>query len=361
MKEGCEVIGTGGTRLAMLFAILGVGAGIGLCLPAQSEHDTPVPTSSLEFQEKPTSSDSLAAEPAEAATPGHRDYIIGPEDVLEIDVFNVPELSRTVRVAHDGTISLALLGHVKATGYTPLQLRRVLEQLWGESYLERPQITVFVREYRASPVSVVGAVERPGVHYLSGPRTLIEILAMAGGLAKKTSAVAGRSVFITRPGGFRDLPQAEGLRIVSGEKIEINLHALLYSDESLLNIVIHPFDIISVSRADVVYVVGEVWKPGGFTLEDRETVTVLRAIAMAEGVKGTAAQKATRIIRTDEEGRHIEIPVNLGKIMQGKEKDITLAANDILFVPTSTGKAAAKRAAEAVVGTISGMIIYNRF
>jgi polysaccharide export outer membrane protein len=183
---------------------------------------------------------------------------------------------------------------------------------------------------------------------------------MAGGLGKRSSAPAGRTLLITRKGGLGEIHLVEGMHRVTSDKLEIDLNKLLYSRDDALNIEVKPLDIISVSKAEIVYVVGEVKKPGGFVLEDRERVTVLQALAMAEGVTGNAARSAARIIRNSADGSRIEIPLDLSKILKGRSLDPQLAANDILFVPTSTGKAAAKRGAEAAIGTISGILIYRR-
>jgi len=310
-----------------------------------------------------------AAETAESApapsplpTEGRRlgaNYIIGPEDILEIDVFGVPELTKVVRVASDGTISLALLGRVQAAGYTAQQFQRVLESLYGKKYLENPQITVSVREYRSQPVSIIGAVEKPGVYQIEAPRTLVEMLSMAGGLTRRNTSPAGRTVVITRKGGFGELPPAEGLQRLANDKIEINLQRLLYAQDEVLNIEIKPFDIISVARADIVYVVGGVKKPGGFVLEDRDKVTIIQALAMAEGFERTAAPKRSRIIRTAPDGSRTEIPVDISRILKQQSQDLELAANDILYVPDSMTKAALMRGAEAVLGTISGLLVYR--
>jgi polysaccharide export outer membrane protein len=308
----------------------------------------------------PPQDTSPAVAPAPEAPALSTDYVIGPEDVLDIDVFNVPELTKTVRVANDGTISLALLGHVRAEGLTTTQLRAELESKWGRTYLENPQVSVFVKEFHTRPVSVIGAVERPGLYQLTAPRTLIEMLSMAGGLAKRSSAPAGRTVYVTRKEGFADFQPVEGMELVASDKVEINLQRLLYSREAALNIEVKPLDIISVSKADVVYVVGEVKRAGGFVLEDRERITVLQALAMAEGLSGTAAKGSARIIRRSQDGSRTEIPVNLSKVLKGKSQDVELAANDILFVPTSAGKAAVKRAADAAIGTVSGILVYRR-
>jgi polysaccharide export outer membrane protein len=287
-------------------------------------------------------------------------YIIGPEDVLDVEVFNVPELAKSVRVANDGTIVLSLIGRVKAAGLTSEQLREEVENRYGETYLQNPQVSIFIKEFHAQPVSIIGAVERPGLYQLTGPRSLIEMLAMAGGLAKRSSTPAGRTLFVTRKGGFEDIPLVEGMNLVASDKLEINIQRLLYSHEDTLNIRIHPLDIISVAKADIVYVVGDVRKPGGFVLEDRERVTVLQALAMAEGLLSTAAKSSARIIRQSPDGARHEIPLDLGKVLAGKAQDAELASNDILFVPGSAAKSALKRGAEVTLGTISGILIYRR-
>jgi polysaccharide export outer membrane protein len=147
---------------------------------------------------------------------------------------------------------------------------------------------------------------------------------------------------------------------VAPEKLEINISRLLYSHEDVLNIEIQPRDTISVTKADVIYVVGDVRKPGGFVLEDRENLTVLQALAMAEGVLNTASKSQARIIRKTAEGARTEIPVDLKKVLAGKSPDEVMAANDILFVPNSAAKSALKRGAEAAIGTVSGILIYRR-
>jgi polysaccharide export outer membrane protein len=328
-------------------------------LLAQDRQDQQVVEPTPQSVDLPPQDTSPALPLAVGAPPPSTDYLIGPEDVLDIDVFNVPELSKTVRVGNDGRISLALLGHVQAAGLTATQLAAQLESKWGQTYLESPQVSVFVKEYHAQPVSVIGAVEKPGLYQLTGPRTLIEMLSMAGGLAKRSSAPAGRTVYVTREEGFADFQPVEGMGLVASDKVEINLQRLLYSREAALNIEIKPLDIISVSKADIVYVVGEVKRAGGFVLEDRERVTVLQALALAEGLTPTAAKRSARIIRTSQDGSRVEIPVNLSRVLKGKSPDVELAANDILFVPTSAGKAAARRGVEAAIATISGVIIWS--
>jgi polysaccharide export outer membrane protein len=304
-------------------------------------------------QEKPTVNQDMGDK-----TTAPADYTIGPEDLLNIDVFNVPELNKTVRVANDGMISLPLIGRVQAAGLTTAELRKELEAKWAETYLENPQVTVFVADFRSRPVSVIGAVDKPGLFYLAAPRTLIEVLSMAGGLGKRADA-PGRTVLVTRREGFADLQFTDGMSLVAVDKLEINLRKLLYSHNDALNIEIKPFDTVSVSRADIVYVVGEVRRPGGFVLQDQEKLTVMQALALAEGCTGTAARRNAMIIHRSEDGSRTEVRINLSKVLKGKAHDPELAANDVLFVPTSWGKAAGFRGAEAALGTLSGVLIYS--
>ncbi|PYU89878.1 MAG: hypothetical protein DMG25_18115 [Acidobacteria bacterium] len=274
------------------------------------------------------------------------DYVLGPEDVVNIEVFNVPELKQTVRVENDGTIWVKLLGRVKVVGLTTEALREELESGWGKNYLENPKVVVFVREFHGRPVSVIGAVEKPGLYQLPGPRTLIEVLSMAGGLLKRTNGAAGRTVYITRKGDFGDLEMAPGMHQTAAHQIEIDLKRLLYSRNV-------------ASKAGVVYVAGEVKKPGGFLLDDRDTFTVLEALALAEGLTANAAKKSARVIRRSDNGSLSETQVDVGKILNGKADDVVLAANDVLFIPNSRVKYVGKRTAESVVGTLSGLIVFR--
>ena len=330
---------------------------------AQNAQDAPASQAPRAVQIPTVNTDTTAGN-----TPGNSDrspatladpnYILGPEDVINIEVFDVPELTKTVRVANDGLISLPLLGRVQAAGLTPEQLRQELAEKWGENYLQDPQVTVFVNEFKAKPVSVIGAVEKPGLYPLTGQRTLIEMLSMAGGFGKKNTSPAGRTVLITRKSGFTDLQPVEGMHVRGPDQIEVDLNRLLYTRDEALNIEIKPLDSIRVSKADVVYVTGAVKRPGGFVLEDRVSMSVLQAIAMAEGLTGTAAKKSARILRTNQDGSKTEVPVNLGKIQRGKAQDTALEANDILIVPDSKQKVVGLRATDTAIATFSGWLIW---
>jgi len=286
-------------------------------------------------------------------------YLIGPEDVLSVDVFNVPELSKLkVEVGNDGNISVPLLGNVKAAGLTQHQLRDELAEEWGKKYLQDPQVTVTIEDFKSRPVSVVGAVAKPGEYYLTGRRTLVEVLAMAGGPAS-LGAAAGKEVMVQRPGGFEDVPLVDGLRQTAPDQVSIEMKKLLYTQDTDLNIEIKPFDIVSVSRAGIVYIVGAVTRPGGYVLDSKDSVSVLEALAMAQGVGPNAKTSEARIIKRSDTGVQKEMPIDLKKMMEGKSSDVTLAANDILFVPNSAAKAVGKQTLATTIGMLTGLVIYR--
>jgi polysaccharide export outer membrane protein len=302
------------------------------------------------------------------------DYRIGAEDLLEISVFEAPELNRTVRVAASGEISLALLGTVQAAGLTPRELEVVLQELLRRTYMKDPHVGVFIREIESHPVSVFGAVKNPGVFQIRGAKTLVGVLSMAGGIADD----AGDSVIVMRRAGLpeaADPPPAKPVATgtpennsskdvtdaTTGKTVEIDLKNLLQSGDPHYNVLIYPGDVVKVTRAGVVYVVGEVRRPGGFVLKTNENVSVLQALALAEGLTRTSAKSRAQIIRTDEAtGARSEIPINLGQILSGKAADPLLRPKDIVFVPNSAGRTALYRGAEAAIGIGSSLIIYRR-
>jgi polysaccharide biosynthesis/export protein len=354
MRRFCAVLGLAVTALIL------VCAGCAALFAQQREEPQSAADRVTPLQQQ--ASDVSQPQDSRAALGTQADYVIGPEDVLRIDVFQVPELSGlTVRVANDGTITVPLLGRINASGLTPTRLAHELQSKWGKNYLQNPEVTVFVQQFQAKPVSVVGAVEKPGLYYLTGPRTLVEVISMAGGLAKRSTDSAGPKVYVTRQGGFGDLQPISGLSFVTPDKVEIDLQKLFYSNETALNIPVRPLDIISVNKADVIYVTGHgVIKPGGFVLTDRDHVTVFQAVALAEGLSSNAAGKDARIIRQEPNGSRQEIPVNIDKVMKGQAPDPVMTANDILFVPDSTQRKALKRALESSIATVSGLLIFGK-
>ncbi len=290
----------------------------------------------------------LGASPAAAAGSGDDigvsgEYLLGPGDVLRIDVFEVEDLSGDVTLGPDGTIGLPLIGRIEAAGQTVLDVQAELTRRYGDGLLRDPQISVTVDEFRSQPVSVVGAVKEPGVYQLRGRRRLIDVLALAGGFTE----MAGETITISRGGD-------------SADELEISVRRLLRpgaSDED--NPFVQPRDVVRVSTAGIVYVLGAVQKPGGYPIRDQEAMTVLSAVSLAEGSEGTASLQRARIIRGRGASRQ-EIPIKLRDILHGRAQDSTLEPNDILYLPDSRTKNAFNRGAEAIVQMATGLVIWSK-
>lgn len=274
---------------------------------------------------------------------------IGPGDLLDVSIFEAPEMNRTVRVSASGEISMELLGAMKASGLTPRELESALRDQLRRRYMKDPHVGVFVRELESHPVSVVGAVKKPGVFQIQGTKTVLEMLSMAEGPADD----AGETVWIMRGAAFSGPDDIGGIRPSSeaeGKIDAVNLRDLMQSRNSALNLPVYPGDIVRVTSSDLVYVVGEVKRPGGFPLKNNQSISLLQALALAEGLTHTAATGHARIVRTDAKtGQRVEIPVNLGRLLANKASDPGLQPKDILFIPNSSAKSAFYRGAESAV------------
>jgi polysaccharide biosynthesis/export protein len=302
---------------------------------------------------------------AEARNRPH-DVPIGTGDLLHIDVFEVPELSRDVRVGLGGDISYPLIpGKIPVAGMTAFQLEEKMEQLLIENGLvTHPQVSVFVKEQTSQPVSVVGAVGRPFVYQVVRPTTLLEVLADAGGITD----VAGSNILITRP--IRE-PGAETTTGVADTKsgpdtqtITIRLQDLLESGNPSFNIAIYGGDVVLVPRAGIVYVMGAgIAQPGGYVLQDHGAqVTVLKAVALARGLTGFAKADDAVIMRNNSvTGQRDMIPVKIKQIENRKADDVLMKSNDILYVPDSLGKKVLARTTEAAVSAGTGVAVYRAY
>jgi polysaccharide export outer membrane protein len=291
------------------------------------------------------------------------DYVIGGGDVLKIDVFDVPDLSREARVGESGYISLPLLPtKIRVAGLTVFQVEEKLaELLQVNGLVTHPHVTVFVKEQQSQPITVIGAVRFPKVIQAVRQTTLLEILSEAGGISEE----AGNVVIVSRPAP-PPLPDSKGSEAGSGagppaapETFTVPLKDLLESGDPKFNIPVRGGDVISVPRAGIVYVAGAVTRAGGFVLQsDREEMTVLKLIALAQGLTGTARPADAVILRKDTEtGKNREISVNINKVMSRKIEDVRLFPNDILFVPDSTGKKVLRRTGDVALSITSGLVI----
>jgi polysaccharide export outer membrane protein len=289
---------------------------------------------------------------------------VGAGDLIHIDVFDVPELSRDVRVSDTGDISFPLVpGKILAAGLTTFQLEQKIEQLLVENGLvSHPQVSVFLKEQNSQPVSVVGAVNRPMIYQVIRPTTLLEILAAAGGITDD----AGSQIIISRPAR----PGTPGIQPTSEKSdetadqqvITIRLQDLLESGDSKYNVSVYGGDVVSVPRAGIVYVLGAgVTQPGGYVmLSHGDQITVLKAVALAHGLTGFAKADAAVILRTNPAtGQKDEIPVQIKKVENHKADDVVMKSSDILYVPDSAGRKVLARGAEAAVGIGSGIAIYR--
>lgn len=252
------------------------------------------------------------------------DYIIGSEDLLEIEAYNVEELKKTVKVNSQGDIALPLVGVIRAKGMTTSELEKVITNKL-ERYVEETVVTVFVKEYHSQRISVVGAVEKPQVFAVTGQRYLIEMLMMAGGLTKE----AGNICYVIRPAS-QNSPNS------GAETIVIDLNELLINGNLSLNIPLFAGDVINVPKGGIVFVDGAVKSPGVFTM--RGETTLMQAIAMAQGVSSDARLSDVRIFRDNGKGERDIIPVDYDAIKRGESPDILLAENDIIIVPQSSIK-----------------------
>jgi polysaccharide export outer membrane protein len=286
---------------------------------------------------------------ANAAKQG--DYIIGSGDLLGIEVFDVPELSRDVRVNETGYLSIPLLSiKVQATGLTSFQLQdKIAELLQVNGLVTNPEVTVVVKERHSEPITVIGAVRTPVVVQAVHQTTLLEVLSQAGGITDN----AGSEVVITRITHAAD--QDDQLPNEPQEQpvlIKIGINDLLQTGDPKFNIPVIGGDVVNVPRAGIVYVIGAVAHPGGFLMQsDRQgQITVLKVVALSGGTTPTAKAHQAFILRQDAfTGDRRRVPVDVRKILTLNAEDIRLQQSDILYVPDSVSKRALRRAGELAI------------
>lgn len=249
------------------------------------------------------------------------EYRIGPRDLLEIKVFEVPELNIERRVGPEGTLTLPLIGDIDVQGLTEGEVAERLRAILESQYVQRASVTVQVREFRSKPISVMGAVKQPGPLAFSGRWTLLEALTAAGGVTENV----GDKIYILR--------QADnGL----SDQIVISVDDLLVRADPDVNIPIFSNDFINVpARVEVtVFCLGEVKNPGALSFRSNERITVLSAVARAGGLTDRAS-RTLRIKRRDRDGRDVEIEVSYRRIVANKDPDVELQSGDVLVVKES--------------------------
>jgi len=297
---------------------------------------------------------------AVAQPPKPHEYVLGPDDQLKIWALGFDEITdKPYRVDPAGYLDLPTVGRVKAGGLTLTQLRTQLIERMKKMVL-RPQVSIDIVEYGSQPVTVMGAVNTSGVHQLQGNKTLMEVVALAGGLRPD----AGSTIKIAREVDRGKIPLADARLDSTGKYTVATLRIpdLLAARNPADNILIQPHDVITVPVADRISVIGDVKKPGPILLTNRNSISALEALAMAEGLGPQPKPQHAKVLRlVDGSTQRKEIPVNLQRIQEGKAEDIALRPDDILLVPFSSSKQAGVKIAEAMLSAAVGVAIWRPF
>lgn len=335
----CEIVRSAVTKITAA-CLLSLVAAFAVPVSAQEPESTGATPSATASVEKTTS----AITPA---TQGDDRYRIGPGDVLDIRVFNRPQLSREARVDSNGVIQMPLLeGDIRAACMTENELAKQIATLY-KKYQRNPYVNVFVKEYSSTPVAVIGAVEKPGRFQLTRRVRLLELLAFAGGPKEK----AGGKIQIAHTGAI-SLCEAPGQASNGVFDFYTLKDAMQGSREA--NPYIEPGDIVSIPEADQAYVVGNVFKPQAVQL--KEPVTVSQAVAMAGGTLRATKLTAVRIVRPVGNGVSKQvIPVDLVAISKLTAQDVLLEPNDVVEVPTDEGKILRDKIFGALTGGLSSI------
>jgi polysaccharide biosynthesis/export protein len=264
--------------------------------------------------------------------------MIGSGDEVEVTVYGAPDLSGHTRVGSDGNISLPLVGHIRIAGLTSDEAQEAIsEQLQGRNIVKNPQVSVYVKEYTNSEISVAGEVVKPGVFSALGPHRLLDVLEAAGGLTDKASNTITISHLGTNQVTTLHLPNDA-------------------AEMAKNNIDLKPGDTVLVPKAEIVYVLGEVNKPGGYALNSSGGLTVLQVVSAAGGPTRLAAISGTKMVRRTSTGLK-EIPVPLKDLLRAKLDDIPVQAGDVLYIPSSHLKSAIN--AGALVTSAGTAAIYR--
>jgi polysaccharide export outer membrane protein len=291
--------------------------------------------------------------PPDAGAPSS--YALGVDDQLMVRALDAEEVTTTVPIRIDarGNITLPMIGRVHAAGLTTEQLADLLEDHL-KHFLQHPDVSVYLVETRSQPVSVLGAVQTPGVHQLEGHKTLFEVISLAGGVRQD----AGYSIKITRRMEWGRIPLPDAKDDPTGRYsiASVNIKSVMDAQNPAENIEIKPEDVITVPKGQLVYVIGTVHKPGGFVLGEDQHLSALQILSLAEGLDRFADARKARIMRpVPGSDTRTEIPIDLKALLAGKVPDVPLQANDLLFVPLSGRKSGAATALTSVLGVTSAV------
>lgn len=255
-----------------------------------------------------------------------------PGFLLNVQVYDEPDLSARVRVDNAGNISMPFLQSLHVEGDTvPQAQERIRQQFKENGILKNPQITIDVEQFATTSVTVMGEVLNPGKVELLAPHSLLDVIGMTGG----ETPMAGNTI--------------EVRRMVDNNWKTNTYHYTRDGDvASIRDVLIQPGDTVIVQRAGIVYVLGGVNRPGGYPMQEGGELNVVQAVSLAQGLALQAKVSGLRVVQHTADGKMVEIPISYNKIMQGKEVPMQLAAGDIVYVPISKTK--------ALLGATTGLI-----
>lgn len=263
---------------------------------------------------------------------------LGAGDLIELSVYGIPDLNTKARIGNGGDVYLPLIDYVHIADLTVDEAQDLIQKrLEDGGFVRNPHVSIFVNESTSQAVNMMGEVSHPGAYPVIGERHLFDLISAAGGLTDK----AGRNVTIIH-------------RQNRDQKVELHLASSL-AEDTQNNVEILPGDTVIVSRAGVVYVVGDVARPSGFLIEDN-SLTVLKALALAGGGNRTASLNNAKILRQTANGVQ-QIPVPLKKVLQAKSADMAMIKGDVLFIPGSAAKSVAFRSAEAAMSMTTALAV----
>jgi polysaccharide export outer membrane protein len=298
-------------------------------------------TSKVKPQVKPVQAPTTPQAPAPSQNSDAAfEWLIGPGDLLQISVEGAPDYNKEVRVSPSGNVLLPLVGEVRLGGLSSAGAQKhIAERLVQGGYFNKPQVSVFQKEYASQGISVLGEVQKPGVYPMLSSPTLFGLISAAGGITAK----AGNKVIISHRN--KALPE---------EQVHLPHDQQQWSAS---NVSLRPGDTVLVTKAGIVYVVGDVRQPGGYVMEGAR-LTVLQAIAMAQGPNPDASLNRAKLIRGTAGGPKAK-EIALKDILTAKAPDLELRADDIIFVPTSKAKAGTRKVLSSILEVASGVAIYR--
>jgi polysaccharide export outer membrane protein len=324
-------------RLPHSLAVLFLTALLSVSAAAQDQAPRPAqkPVEPVFPAAVPAPSQPQASPAVDESAPDSR---LGTGDLLDISVYNVPELNTKSRLGNNGDVYLPLIDYVHLAGLTVAEAQALIEKRLSDGgFVKNPHVTLNVDQSVSQGASLLGEVARPGVYPIIGEPRLLDVISAAGGF----TASAGQSITVTH-------------RNQSDKPVTVPLNRKL-TDNPASNIAVSPGDTILVHKADLVYVVGEVGRPSGF-LMNSDNLTVLKAIALAGGTTRLAKMNGVRILRKGPNGM-TETPIELKKMLQAKVPDIPLRPDDILFVPSSMSKVVMTRSVDLALQAASAASI----